>query len=69
VSGEPKQTGLFDVAFMMGDWLTTTFVVPVQVAAPVAVTVYKPALAVVELGIVTDWPVAENPFGPVQVYV
>ena len=62
--GEPTQTGLFEVGFTVGIGLTTTVVVPVHVAAPVAVTVYSPAFAAVELGIVTDCPVAENPLGP-----
>ena len=62
------QTGLVTVGFIVGVGLTTTVVDPVQVAAPVAVTVYTPAIAAVQLGIVTFCPVAVKPFGPVQVY-
>jgi hypothetical protein len=37
--GLPTQTGLFVVGFIVGVGFTTTVVDPVQVAAPVAVTV------------------------------
>jgi hypothetical protein len=67
VNGLQTQTGPLVVTFNCGDGLTTTVVDPEQVAAPVAVTVYKPALVTCAPGIVTDWPVPVNPFGPVQV--
>jgi hypothetical protein len=58
VSGLQTQTGALDVTFNCGTGLTTTVVEPEHVAAPVAVTVYKPALATCAPGIVTDCPVA-----------
>ena len=67
VIGLPIQTGLVTVGFIVGVGLTTTVVEPVQVAAPVAVTVYTPAIAAVQLGMVTFCPVAVNPLGPVHV--
>jgi hypothetical protein len=39
IRGLPTQTGLFVVGFIVGVGFTTTVVDPVQVAAPVAVTV------------------------------
>jgi hypothetical protein len=66
-NGLQTQTGELDVAFNCGTGFTTTVVDPEHVAAPVAVTVYKPALATCAPGIVTDCPVAEKLFGPVQV--
>jgi hypothetical protein len=68
VIGLPIHTGLVTVGFIVGVGFTTTVVDPVQVAAPVAVTVYTPAIDALQFGIVTFCPVAVNPLGPVQVY-
>ena len=62
------QTGLLTDGFIVGVGFTTTVVDPVQVAAPVAVTVYTPAIDALQFGIVTFCPVAVNPLGPVQEY-
>jgi hypothetical protein len=67
VIGLPIQTGLVTVGFIVGVGFTTTVVDPVHVAAPVAVTVYTPAIVALPFGIVTFCPVAVKPFGPVQV--
>lgn len=68
VIGLPIHTGLVTVGFIVGVGFTTTVVDPVQVAAPVAVTVYTPAIDALQFGIVTFCPVAVNPFGPVHAY-
>jgi hypothetical protein len=66
--GLPIHTGLLTEGFIVGVAFTTTVVEPVQVAAPVAVTVYTPAIEALQFGIVTFCPVAVNPLGPVQEY-
>lgn len=54
VKGLQTQTGPLLVALTCGTGLTTTVVDPEHVAAPVAVTVYKPALVTCAPGMVTD---------------
>lgn len=66
----PAHTLILEGAVMVGTGFTTTAVVAVHVAAPfVTVTVYVPAIAVVEPGRVGFCAVDVKPPGPDQLYV